>query len=144
MKRTILLFASLIVALLVLLQLGKYSLVMNASAAEWIMAVVALLFFGIGVVINRRTQKKETLNLGAADPDQLQNLGISNREYEVLLLVAKGCSNKEIADQLFVTESTIKTHVSNILVKLDAKRRTEALVRARELKLIASLSSKNQ
>lgn len=138
MKRTILLFASLIVALLVLFQLGKYSMVMNASAAEWIMAVVALLFFGIGVVINRRTQKKETLNSGAADPDQLQNLGISNREYEVLLLVAKGCSNKEIADQLFVTESTIKTHVSNILVKLDAKRRTEALVRARELKLIAS------
>ena len=138
MKRTILLFASLIVALLVLFQLGKYSLVMNSGSAEWLMAVVALLLFGIGVVINRRTQKKETLNSGAADSDQLQNLGISNREYEVLLLIAKGYSNKEIADQLFVTESTIKTHVSNLLVKLDAKRRTEALVQARKLKLIAS------
>ena len=138
MKRTILLFASLIVALLVLFQLGKYSLVMNSSTTEWIMAAVAVLFFAIGVILNRRTQKKETLKSGTADPEQLRNLGISKREYEVLLLIANGCSNKEIADQLFVTESTIKTHVSNILVKLDAKRRTEALVRARELNLIAS------
>ena len=138
MKRTILLFASLIVALLVLFQLGKYSMVINSGAAEWIMAVVAVLFFAIGVVINRRTRKKETLDSGTADAVQLQKLGISKREYEVLLLIADGCSNKEIADQLFVTESTIKTHVSNILVKLDAKRRTEALVRARELNLIAS------
>ena len=138
MKRTILLFASLIVALLVLFQLGKYSMVINSGAAEWIMAVVAVLFFAIGVVINRRTRKKETLDSGTADAGQLQKLGISKREYEVLLLIADGCSNKEIADQLYVTESTIKTHVSNILVKLDAKRRTEALVRARELNLIAS------
>ena len=137
MKRTILLFASLIVALLVLFQLGKYSMVMNTGAAEWIMAIVAVFFFAIGVVINRRTRKKENLNLGTAAPEQLNNLGISKREYEVLLLIANGCSNKEIADQLFVTESTIKTHVSNILLKLDAKRRTEALVRARELNLIA-------
>lgn len=138
MKRTILLFASLIVALLVLFQLGKYSMVMNTGAAEWIMAAVAVLFFAIGVVLNRRIQKKETLKSGTAQPEQLQALGISKREYEVLLLIANGHSNKEIADQLFVTESTIKTHVSNILVKLDAKRRTEALVRARELNLIAS------
>ena len=138
MKRTILLFASLIVALLVLFQLGKYSLVMNSGATEWIMALVAVLFFAIGVVLNRRTQKKDTLESGTADPEQLQTLGISKREYEVLLLIAEGRSNREIADQLFVTESTIKTHVSNIFVKLDAKRRTEALVRARELNLIAS------
>ena len=138
MKRTILLFASLIVALLVLFQLGKYSLVMNSGATEWIMALVAVLFFAIGVVLNRRTQKKDTLESGTADPEQLQTLGISKREYEVLLLIAEGRSNREIADQLFVTESTIKTHVSNILLKLDAKRRTEALVRARELNLIAS------
>lgn len=138
MKRTILLFAALIAALLFLFQIGKYSLVMNNSAAEWIMAAVAVLFFTIGVILNRRTREKETLRSGIADTDQLHKLGISKREYEVLLLIAKGHSNKEIADQLFVTESTIKTHVSNILVKLDAKRRTEALVRARELHLIAS------
>ena len=138
MKRTIVLFASLIVALLVLFQLGKYSMVMNTGGAEWIMALVAVLFFAIGVIINRRTREKETLKSGTADSGQLEKLGISKREYEVLLLIADGCSNKEIADQLFVTESTIKTHVSNILVKLDAKRRTEALVRARELNLIAS------
>ena len=138
MKRSILLFASLIVALLILFQLGKYSMVMNSGRAEWIMAIVAVFFFAIGVVINRRKREKETLNTGIADPAQLQKLGISKREYEVLLLIADGCSNKEIADQLFVTESTIKSHVSNLLLKLDAKRRTEALLRARQLNLIAS------
>lgn len=137
MKRTIILFAALIIALLVLLQMAKYSLVFHNNKAEWIMAGIALLFFVIGILINRQTRMKETLQTGKATPEQLKALGLSKREYEVLLLISGGYSNKEIADRLFVTESTIKTHVSNILLKLDAKRRTEALVRARELNLIA-------
>lgn len=137
MKRTILLFAALILALLVLLQIAKYSLIFNNNQGEWVIAGVALLFFLIGILINRETRRKETFQTGKANPEQLKALGLSKREYEVLLLISGGYSNKEIADQLFVTESTIKTHVSNILVKLNAKRRTEALVRARELNLIA-------
>ena len=137
MKRTILLFAALILALLILLQIAKYSLVFNTNPGEWIMAGIAIVFFAIGILINRKTRREETLQTGKANPEQLKALGLSKREYEVLLLISAGYSNKEIADQLFVTESTIKTHVSNILLKLDAKRRTEALVRARELNLIA-------
>ena len=136
MKRTILLFAALILALLILLQIAKYSLVFNTNPGEWIMAGIAIVFFAIGILINRKTRREETLQTGKANPEQLKALGLSKREYEVLLLISAGYSNKEIADQLFVTESTIKTHVSNILLKLDAKRRTEALVRARELNLI--------
>jgi DNA-binding NarL/FixJ family response regulator len=50
--------------------------------------------------------------------------------------VAEGLSNKEIADKLFLTESTIKTHVSNLLLKLNAKRRTQAIQIAKELQII--------
>ena len=63
-------------------------------------------------------------------------LGISNREYEVLLEIAKGLSNKEIANRLFISESTVKTHVSNVLIKLGAKRRTQAINIAKSLTII--------
>jgi ATP/maltotriose-dependent transcriptional regulator MalT len=66
----------------------------------------------------------------------LDKLGISKREHEVLLLMAEGLSNQEIADKTFVSVNTVKTHVSNLLLKLDAKRRTQAVIRARELTLI--------
>jgi ATP/maltotriose-dependent transcriptional regulator MalT len=70
------------------------------------------------------------------DEQKIAQLGLSKREYEVLLEISKGLSNKEIAKQLFLSESTIKTHVSNILVKLDAKRRTQAIQKAKTLRVI--------
>jgi DNA-binding NarL/FixJ family response regulator len=135
-KRTILIFGALIVALLSLMQVGKYVLVRNTSSAEWMIAGIAVAFFFIGILINRKSQQAETLKAGKASHSQLKALDLSKREYEVLIHLAEGHSNKEIADLLFVTESTIKTHVSNILLKLDARRRTEAIAKARELNLI--------
>jgi LuxR family maltose regulon positive regulatory protein len=61
---------------------------------------------------------------------------LSEREMEVLRLVAAGASNKEIADQLFIALSTAKKHVSNMLVKLDTPNRTQAAARGRELGLL--------
>ena len=72
----------------------------------------------------------------SAETKSIQHLQLSQRELEVLQLIGKGLSNKEIGDQLFLSESTIKTHVSNILSKLQVKRRTQALIKARELGVI--------
>lgn len=55
---------------------------------------------------------------------------LTAREMEVLLLIAEGCSNQEIADQLFITLKTVKTHVSNILSKLEVDDRTQATIYA--------------
>lgn len=55
---------------------------------------------------------------------------LTNREQEILLLIAQGNSNQEIADQLFITLKTVKTHVSNILAKLDVEDRTQAAIYA--------------
>lgn len=71
------------------------------------------------------------------DENGLKKLSISKREYEVLQAMAKGYSNKEIADFLFISESTVKTHVSNVLMKLDSKRRTQAIQRAKEFRILA-------
>jgi len=67
---------------------------------------------------------------------ELDRLGISKREFEVLQLISQGLSNQEIADKLFVSTNTIKTHSSNLFGKLDARRRTQAIQRARELGLL--------
>lgn len=66
----------------------------------------------------------------------LKELGLSSRELEVLDLMAQGCSNQEIADRLFVSLNTIKTHSSRIFEKLDVNRRTQAVEKARKLQLI--------
>lgn len=67
---------------------------------------------------------------------ELEYLGISNREYEVLEQMSQGLSNQEIADKLYVSLNTVKTHASNLYVKLDVKRRTQAVQKAKELRLI--------
>ena len=55
---------------------------------------------------------------------------MTNREHEILMLIAQGKSNQEIADELFITLKTVKTHVSNILAKLDVDDRTQAAIYA--------------
>jgi len=67
---------------------------------------------------------------------ELNRLGISKREHDVLELMAKGLSNKEIADKLFVSLNTVKTHSSNLFLKLEVSRRTQAVQRGKELRLI--------
>ena len=67
---------------------------------------------------------------------EILNLGISKRELDVLNLMAKGLSNDEIADKLFISLNTVKTHSSNIFLKLDVKRRTQAVDKAKRLKII--------
>ena len=71
------------------------------------------------------------------DETELNKLNLNNREYEVLQLLAKGYSNADIAANLFLTISTIKTHVSNLYFKMDVKSRTQAITKAKRLKIIA-------
>ena len=137
MKKTILVFSALIVALLVLFQLGKYSYFYGDISIEVAIAVVAIIFFVIGVYINKKSLTKKSVTSNTIDSKKINELGISAREYEVLVHISKGMSNKEIADELFISESTIKTHVSNLLVKLDAKRRTQAVQKAKDLDILS-------
>lgn len=68
---------------------------------------------------------------------EISNLGISKREMDVLNLMATGLSNEEIAEKLFISLNTVKTHSSNIFLKLDVKRRTQAIEKAKRLSIIA-------
>lgn len=136
MKRIILVFGAVVILLMVLFELGKRLWIRSEFSAEWILAVLAAVFFGVGIWVSRYSRAKNKTEVWKRDLDKIEALGISKRELEVLEAMAEGLSNKEIGERLFVSESTVKTHVSNLLLKLDAKRRTEALKHAQQLHIL--------
>ncbi len=136
MKKTILVFGLLILAILLLFQFSKYTLTTGNISTEVVVSVIALTFFFIGIYINKKSLHKSASNSTEIDENKIKELEITTREYEVLKFISDGLSNKEIGEKLFLSESTIKTHVSNLLLKLNAKRRTQAIQIAKSLKII--------
>jgi DNA-binding NarL/FixJ family response regulator len=145
MKSIVAGFGILIACLLVLFKLASLSYLNTGPGPEVWIAVMSLVFFGIGIFISRKyltpTPKvqpeiKKEVPPGP-DPKQVEKLGLSKREYEILQLIHEGFSNQQIADKLFVSENTVKKHVSNLFLKLDVQRRTEAVRKAKELNIIA-------
>ncbi len=136
MKKTILIFALLIVALILLFQISKYSIVLGKISIEFVITIIAVIFFVIGIYINKKSLHQSKKVTSKIDTQKIKDLEISKREYEVLQQISLGLSNKEIAEKLFLSESTIKTHISSLFIKLDAKRRTQAIQKAKELHIL--------
>lgn len=140
MKRTILLYGIALAALLFLLQWLQFSFFVRDLSLEFYLSVVAAVFTAVGIWAGLKLTRSKTKVIIQSDftfnEEELNRLGISKRELEVLQLMASGLSNQEIADKLFVSLNTVKTHSANLFVKLDAKRRTQAIQKAKELSLI--------
>ncbi|MES2704123.1 MAG: LuxR C-terminal-related transcriptional regulator [Bacteroidota bacterium] len=150
MRNIVITFGIVCLCSLVLLQMAKVAVIKNTVPIEIIIGGFAGIFLVAGILIARRPAQRVVVVEAKAEPAvpappvaadaidrrKIEELGISKREYEVLCEIALGLSNVEIAEKLFVSESTIKTHTSNLLMKLDAKRRTEAVATARELRVI--------
>lgn len=136
MKKTILVFSGLILALVLLFQLSTYSIHSGNLKTEVAVAVIAVVFLIVGIYINKKSLHKQQEVPKDINHQKIKELEITEREYQVLQAISEGLSNKEIADKLFLSESTIKTHVSNLLVKLNAKRRTQALQIAKTYQII--------
>jgi two-component system, NarL family, response regulator LiaR len=143
MKKTILLYGALLASLIFLLKFIEYRYVIRDLSLEFYLGIIAIMFTAVGIWAGLKLTRKKTVIITAdptanfiLDEDQLKILGISKREHEVLEWMAKGLSNQEIADKLFVSLNTVKTHTSNLFVKLDVKRRTQAIQKAKALKLI--------
>jgi len=143
MRPIIIGFGLLILCLLILFKIGEVNFTKGNVRLEVIVAIVALVFFFVGLYFNNQAQKKITVGLyetpltpEKVDYEQIKKVGLTQREHDVLVKMAEGLSNQEIAQQLFLSESTVKTHVSNILFKLEAKRRTQAIQSAKKLKIV--------
>lgn len=136
MSRTVLIFGLLILALLLLFHFSKYALFYNNTEIEFVLAGIAVIFFFIGWYINKKRLKRDQRKVKEIDRKKIKELQLSPREYEVLQKIADGLSNKEIGEVLFLSESTVKTHVSNVLTKLNAKRRTQAVKIAKQMEIL--------
>ena len=136
--KTVLIFGLLIMGLLTLFLLSQYSFAQGNVELEWIIAIIAVVFFIIGFILNKKKNNKNRFSTteGTINETKISDLGITDREYEILVKISEGLSNKEIGDRLFISESTVKTHVSNLYSKLDAKRRTQAIQKAKQFEII--------
>lgn len=122
-----------------LLKYVEYSFFVRDIPIEVYIGLIAVGFAVLGIWAGSKLARPKVVKLGPdfeVDEKEVDRLGISKREYEVLELIAEGLSNQEIAEKLFVSSSTVKTHTSNLFAKLDARRRTQAVQVAKELHLI--------
>lgn len=139
LKRTILLYGLALAVLVFIMKIIQYRFWVKDLTIEFYVGFIAVMFTVLGVWAGLRLTRKKVVYVSPEfelDQSELTRLNISKRELEVLQLMAKGHSNQEIADALFVSLNTVKTHLSNLFLKLEASRRTQALQKAKEHRLI--------
>ena len=133
--------------LIVTLRLIEFRFLVVEHSIEIYGGLIAALFAALGIWLGLKlTRKKEVVVVKevpvpapqpfALNEERLRLLGITKRELEILELIAEGMSNREIADKLFVSENTVKTHSSRLFDKLSARRRTQAVQIGKEMGLI--------
>ena len=144
MKRHVLIYGLIGGVLIALLQWMQYRFLVLEHSLEIYGALVAATFAILGIWLGlklTKTKEKIVVKEVPAQPFVLddkkrENLGITRRELDILELIAQGLSNREIADKLFVSENTVKTHSSRVFDKLGARRRTQAVQLGKEFGLI--------
>jgi len=147
MKRQILVYGLIGGAVITLLKLTEYRFLVVEHSLEIYGGLTAATFAVLGIWLGRKmakTREKIVLKEVLVPSDQpfalnekkQDELEITPRELEVLALIALGMSNREIAEKLFVSENTVKTHSSRVFDKLGAKRRTQAVQLGKEFGLI--------
>ena len=140
------LYYGVIIALVILLVKGvDYSLFSKQISTEVYTSILVVLFTGMGLWLGLRFTKPkivvETRVVDNLDPVMLSTNGISDREYEILNLISAGHSNKEISAQLFISISTVKSHLQNTYQKLEVKNRTQAIQKEAYSELEKALST---
>lgn len=107
---------------------------LNSSA---FLAILAVVFIAFGIWLGRRLFSLQAVAGLSPNEPALRYLGISRREHDVLANLAAGHSNKVIARLMGISPNTVKTHVSSVLAKLEVNSRTQAIRKARELRLLS-------
>jgi DNA-binding CsgD family transcriptional regulator len=150
MKRHVLIYGIVGGILVAVLQWTQYRFLVIEHSAEIYGALIGAIFAGLGIWLGfrlRNAREKivvQEVEIPAApttvpfvaNDRKREDLNITRRELEILELVAQGLSNREIAEKLFVSENTVKTHCSRAFDKLGAKRRTQAVQLGKEFGLI--------
>ena len=147
MKRHVLIYGLIGVMLIAVLKLTEYRFLVIEHSIEIYGGLTAAIFAVLGIWLGlkltgrqqRMVVKEVPVPAGKAfiaDERKREDLGITRRELEILELIAQGMSNREIAEKLYVSENTVKTHSSRVFDKLGARRRTQAVQMGKEFGLL--------
>lgn len=136
---TLALYAAILAGGALVLQWLDFNRMARLHSGELSLTLLASLFLGLGIWVGARLFAGRGIAIDTKEkgnPKARVALGISEREHQVLVLLAEGLSNKQAAQRLGVSPNTVKTHVTRLLDKLEARRRTEAISKARQLGLV--------
>jgi DNA-binding CsgD family transcriptional regulator len=145
-NRSVLIYGASLAVLLSLMKWLEWRFVIIDHAFELYAGSLAVIFTLLGIWLAVKLTRPKTVIVEkeviiksghfVLNENELNKLGLSKREMEVLQLMAEGLSNHEIASRLFVSLNTIKTHSSKVFEKLEVRRRTQAVDKAKKLSLI--------
>jgi two-component system, NarL family, response regulator LiaR len=148
-KNSIIVYGLLMAVLLLLLKWLELRFIIFSHAFEIYIGLIAVIFMGLGVWVALKLAKPKVKTIIVEkhvfqqnkddfkpNEEEIKKLGLSKREIEVLQLMADGLSNNEIAEKLFLSLNTVKTHSSKVFDKLEVKRRTQAIEKAKRLTII--------
>jgi NarL family two-component system response regulator LiaR len=147
-NRSVILYGAALALLLLIMKWLEWRLVILDHALELYAGAVALLFTALGIWLSNKLTRPRTNTIIVEkevvietkdfklNEAALEHLGLTKREMEVLQSMADGLSNQQIAERLFLSLNTIKTHSSKVFEKLEVQRRTQAIEKARKLNII--------
>jgi len=136
MAKAVALYALALAAGAFALQWLEYKYVTRVFAPEIYVVLIALGFTALGVWAGYRLTQKPAAAAFERNHAAIKSLGLTEKECQVLEFLAAGHANKEIARLLDVSPNTVKTHIANLFQKLEVERRTQAVQKAREMKLL--------
>ena len=148
-KRHIILYGCTIAFLIFGLKWLQWKFLIVDNAIDIYIGMIAIVFTLLGTWVSTQIIKPKIQTVIIEKPiivhqpkrfslneNELKRLNLTNREYQILKLIVKGHSNSEVADHLFLSISTIKTHVSNLYSKMNVKNRFQAITNARRLQIV--------
>jgi DNA-binding CsgD family transcriptional regulator len=148
-SRPIILYGLSLAGLIILLKWLQWKFLIVENAIDIYIGLIAIFFTLLGIWLATQLTKPRVEKVFlekeiivphkirfSLNHTELEKLNLTKREYEVLQLIAKGHSNADIAEKLFLSLSTVKTHTSNLFVKMDVKRRTQAIEKAKRLQIV--------
>jgi len=147
MKRHVILYGLIAGILIAALKWAEYRFLVIEHSIEIYGGLIAATFAALGIWLGLKLTSKrqrvitKEISVPTGEPipvddSKREALGITPRELEILQLIAQGLSNREIAEKLFVSENTVKTHSSLVFEKLGARRRTQAVQLGKEFGLL--------
>jgi len=148
--RHIILYGAILAVLVFILKWLQWKFLILDNSMDIYVGLIAVFFTALGIWIATQLSRPKVKTVVVEkeiyveqpkefilNEAELKKLNLSNREYEILQLLSKGYSNNQIAETLFLSLSTVKTHTSNLYFKLDVKNRMQAVEKSKQLKIIA-------